>query len=439
MRLIFFLLIATLGLYSCNNDLTTIGQDLINNGNHIEVQTTLLKETGTIKIDSFITSSGRYGSAITEMFMGRYEDQYSGVTTASPCFQIVPVSQPSINFRYLLDSVTFHFKVGKNIWGDTTETATPQTLSLYRLARLPEFRTDQNDYFYNRDSIPWGDKLATVSFIPKRMIMNQVYFKLEKDTLTEGMFAMMQNDDPIFRPNSNSEISYYKFINYFKGLAIQSGKDNNCLLSLEMIPDSLYMRFHYHNADQKYTYDLKLLSQRNEYQYFNVKNIPSEKYGFEALTEQTKEVKFTEHDMAIVQGLSGYMVKMVLPEPDVQSTYKTVVKAEIEIKPRVWASPEVAYPSTISVYYTNKINEIKGVAYNSTNNPITGRYVKTENNEEDRYIFDITDYYQTISRYSDSKDVRQLLLTIPNLTSSFNRMIIKDVPVLRVYYASYKD
>ena len=70
MRLIFFLLIATLGLYSCNNDLTTIGQDLINNGNHIEVQTTLLKETGTIKIDSFITSSGRYGSAITEMFMG---------------------------------------------------------------------------------------------------------------------------------------------------------------------------------------------------------------------------------------------------------------------------------------------------------------------------------------------------------------------------------
>lgn len=37
MRLIFFLLIATLGLYSCNNDLTTIGQDLINNGNHIEV------------------------------------------------------------------------------------------------------------------------------------------------------------------------------------------------------------------------------------------------------------------------------------------------------------------------------------------------------------------------------------------------------------------
>ena len=78
MRLIFFLLIATLGLYSCNNDLTTIGQDLINNGNHIEVQTTLLKETGTIKIDSFITSSGRYGSAITEMFMGRYKDQYSG-------------------------------------------------------------------------------------------------------------------------------------------------------------------------------------------------------------------------------------------------------------------------------------------------------------------------------------------------------------------------
>ena len=166
MRLIFFLLIATLGLYSCNNDLTTIGQDLINNGNHIEVQTTLLKETGTIKIDSFITSSGRYGSAITEMFMGRYEDQYSGVTTASPCFQIVPVSQPSINFRYLLDSVTFHFKVGKNIWGDTMKHYLKH-FHYQGLGLTVEFRTDQNDYFYNRDSIPWGDKLATVSSIPK--------------------------------------------------------------------------------------------------------------------------------------------------------------------------------------------------------------------------------------------------------------------------------
>ena len=87
MRLIFFLLIATLGLYSCNNDLTTIGQDLINNGNHIEVQTTLLKETGTIKIDSFITSSGRYGSAITEMFMGRYKDQYVVSRRHPPVFR----------------------------------------------------------------------------------------------------------------------------------------------------------------------------------------------------------------------------------------------------------------------------------------------------------------------------------------------------------------
>ena len=52
------------------------------------------------------------------------------------------------------------------------------------------------------------------------------------------------------------------------------------------------------------------------------------------------------------------MVKMVLPEPDVQSTYKTVVKAEIEINPCM-ASLEIAYPSTISVLLYNKITEIK--------------------------------------------------------------------------------
>ncbi len=439
MRLIFLLSIITLGLCSCNNDLTTIGQVLIDNGNNIEVNTTLLTETSTVKIDSFITSSGRYGSAITKMFVGRYEDQYSGKTTAATCFQIVPSSTPSIDYKQTLDSVTFHFKIGSEIWGDTTTTALPQTLSLYRLSRLPELRTDQNDYFYNRDSIPWGDKLASVTFQPKRKIMQYVYFKLPLDTLTRGLFAKMQSKDLIFKPSSNSQISYYRFLSYFKGLAIRGEGTNNCLFSLITQPDSLYMRFHYHNATQKYTYDLKLLSQSNEYQYYTVQNIPSTEYGFDALTEQTQEVKFSEHDVAVVQGLTGYMVKIILPEPDVQTMYKTVVKAEIEIKPKVWASPEVALPSSISVYYTNKLNEIKDLVYNNSKSAVTGKYVKTENTEDDRYIFDITDYYQTISRYSDSKDARQLLLTIPNLTTSFNRMIIKEEPILRVYYANYKD
>ena len=58
MRIIFFLVFTILVLSSCNNDLTTIGQDLIYKENQIEVKTSYIEQTGTVRLDSFITTSG---------------------------------------------------------------------------------------------------------------------------------------------------------------------------------------------------------------------------------------------------------------------------------------------------------------------------------------------------------------------------------------------
>ncbi|MEG0795614.1 MAG: DUF4270 family protein [Odoribacter sp.] len=437
MRFIFLLSTIVLWLYSCNNDLSGIGQDLINNGNQIEVKSILLSETGTIKIDSFITSSGRYGKGMAEMYMGRYEDVYSGTTMAYPCFQLVPAYQPSIASRFTLDSVTFHFNFGEKIWGDTVNPV-PQTFTLYQLSDLPTLKTDDNDYFYNTNSIPWGKELARTSFIPKNRIMKYVYFRLPNDEFTEDLFNKMKNNDPIFKPVASSSISYYKFLNYFKGLAIQTSADNNCLFSIQMKPDSLYMRFHYHDSDIKNSFDLKLLTESNKYQYYTIKNEPAPQFA--ALTNQKDEVPFTNNKLAMAQGLSGYMVKINIPEPEIPETFKTVVKAEIEIKPKVWYSPIVASPSMISVYHTNKLNEIKDIVFNSTDNPVIGKYKNDPGNlDNNRYIFDITDYYQQLSTQPSQNLKREILLTIPNLTSSFDRMLVKDTPILRVYYATYKD
>ena len=146
MRLIFFLLIATLGLYSCNNDLTTIGQDLINNGNHIEVQTTLLKETGTIKIDSFITSSGRYGSAITEMFMGRYKDQW--------CHDGIPLFSDRSGFP-----TVYQFPVFAG-FGHLPFQSREKYLGRY----------DRNSYSSNTFTLSFGP-LAGIQDRPKRLLL----------------------------------------------------------------------------------------------------------------------------------------------------------------------------------------------------------------------------------------------------------------------------
>lgn len=438
MRVIYFLLLVILVLFSCNNDLTTIGQDLIYNENQIEVKTSFLEQTGTIKLDSFITSSGRYGDAITKMFMGRYEDQISGTTVTYPCFQLVPSYTPNISSRIKLDSVTFHFKFGNKLWGDTISPRV-QTFALYRLSELPYLNTEKNEYIYNVAPIPWGDSLGQVSFIPKKANMKEAEFKLENSVFLSDLFEKMKYEDPIFKPSANSTISYFKFLNYFKGLAIKTAEDNNCIIGISMQPDSLFMRFHYHDADVKQYYDLKLLTQNNAYQYNAIYTEPSD--IFKSLTDQRKIVPYSENDIAITQGMSGYMIKLILPLPDIRETYKTVVKAEIELKPLTWPFPNIALPSSLYVYSTNSYNETGSVIYNSTNNPVVGKYhIDPENIDNNRYVFDITDYYQSlVNKAPITGKEPQLLLTLSDMTGSFDRVIIKEKPILRVYYASYKD
>ena len=249
----------------------------------------------------------------------------------------------------------------------------------------------------------------------------------------------MKYEDPIFKPSANSAISYFKFLNYFKGLAIKTAEDNNCIIGISMLPDSLFMRFHYHDTDVKQYYDLKLLTQSNAYQYNAIYTQPAD--PFKSLTNQRIIVPYSENDIAITQGMSGYMIKLILPFPDTKETYKTVVKAEIELKPLVWPFPDIALPSSLYVYSTNTYNEVGNIVYNSTNNPIVGKYVvDSENIDNNRYIFDITYYYQNLVNTAPITGKEpQFLLTLPDMTNSFERVIIKEKPILRVYYASYKD
>lgn len=450
MRLFILLILTTIGLYSCNNNLTTIGQDLVFNGNDIELKTIFLTETGTVRIDSFATSSGLYGNAISEMYMGKYEDQYSGATEAYPCFQLVPAYQPSIPTYYLLDSVTFHFTYAGSLWGDTLYDPKPQTYELWQLSKVPELNADDDNYFYNNDSIPWGNLLSTISFLPKMRNINLVHFRLKEESkLIKEMWEYMRYGNEIFRPSSGGRISYYKFMEYFKGVAIKAVGETNCIMSIRAQPDSLYMRFHYHQGDDQGHFDLRLLTESTEYQYNAIYNtLPP---ALNSLKTQKDEVLFSQtatplnENYAIAQGLNGYMAKIALPQPEMLDAYTVVIKAEIEIKPYAYVYELIPLPPTISVYETDNINEIKGYLYNalpsgnSAGTTITGTYEPNLLEPgQSRYIFDITDYYQRISSTPQvGTTAHQMLLSIPNLTSSFNRMLIREIPTLRVYYANY--
>ena len=65
MRILFFLAIIAL-FFSCNNNLDSVGQDIMGNDNYVDRKEYYINEIATVKLDSFIASSG-------------YTEEYKGV------------------------------------------------------------------------------------------------------------------------------------------------------------------------------------------------------------------------------------------------------------------------------------------------------------------------------------------------------------------------
>lgn len=435
-----FILLATISicLSACNNDLKTIGQDLINNGNFIGEQNLQIESISTIKTDSFVTSSGLYASSyISKLVMGRSKDGYSGLTTAIPCFQVAPTYKPSVSTTASLDSVTLQFSYAGNIWGDTLYDIKIQSFDLYQLNGLPELDYDDNGYFYNTSPVALGDKIASCRFLPKIENMKLAYFKISQE-VGNDLFERMKypgGDDDIYNVSASGDVQFLNFLRYFKGLAIVPENTNDCLMTINAISDSLYLRFDYHENNS--VRSLKFPIAQREYQYNAITTEPSER--FKTLTNQEKSVSFNAAGIAVAQGLSGYMVKLTLPQPPLYNPYTTIIKAEIEIKPEIFTDNPIPFPSQINVYTTNDVNEITGYLQNNSSATVIGRFQQnTPNTQDARYLFDITEYYQRLSASPPLIKDPQILLSVPNLTLSFDRMVVRAEPIVRIYYANYK-
>lgn len=430
-----FILLVT---YACNNDLKTIGQDMIDSGNYIGEEVLNVTEIATVCIDSFTTSRGLYSdNTINKLIIGRLDNEFGGTTIATPCFQVAPQYSPNISQTAVLDSLTLEFSYGGNMWGDTIYKVKSQRFDLYQIKELPEFNYDDYGYFYNTTKVDLDSVIGTSVFMPTIENMKWAYFKIN-DALAQNLFKKMQfrEDNDIYEINPSS-IPFLNFLLYFKGLAIVPDPENNVLMSINALSDSLYLNFHYHNGNSASSFKFPL-SQR-EYQYNNFKTDRSTR--FQGLFDQQQSVPFDEAgDIALAQGLSGYMVKMDMPRPTLLPQYTTIIKAQLEIKPEYFKNNYIAYPKQIVVYTSDDQNTITGYLQNGANSNVTGTLIVNDQSTDDtRYIFDITEYYQGLASAPPSAESQQLLLSIPDLSLSYDYMIVREKPIVRVYYANYKQ
>ena len=437
MRKIIYLIITLLITQSCANELKTIAEDFIGNGSSIELYEYRINNTSTIKIDSFATSTGSDAVSLSEIFVGRYMDPlYGGETVIKPTFVIAPSYAPVIEEDATLDSVTLQFRYTGNLWGDTIALR-EQELTLYETAALPTYyEGDENSIMYNNKPLPpFKRELAKTYFIPNKQGLDDAYFKIDKnDPYFRKLFDRMKYSDNLFNDLP------WSFINEFKGLAITPGRNNDVIFGLRASVDSLYMCFHYHFGEMLES-DFKIPLSAPIFQYFNATNTPNR--AFQSLKNQKDEVLFESASCALIQGLSGYMVKMVLPTPPPQDQYSTVVKAELEINPLIFYNSSITMPETISVYKSNANNEVLS-PLTQGGVEIKGKLEKDEQNlDASRYKIDLTDFYNTLSNSPEipegSDQYTHIIISVNSMAQTFDRIIIEETPILRLYYAHYNN
>ena len=432
-------------IYACNNDLKTIGQDMVVNGNYIEEMEIPVASVATVRLDSFITSMGRYGNSsnvISKLIVGKYQDvetpPQGGITTATPCFQITPASYPKIAANAVLDSTTFHISYAGNMWGDTIFERKEQILRLYQLKKLPEFDYERGGFFYNNTPIELDSCIAENKLIPTVSGINNSYFRID-DTLAHDLFERIRykRTDDIYEMSNSSEFAFLKFLEYFKGLAIVPDSNNTCLFSIKAKADSLYLQFNYreNTTIKKLRFPLAQLNMQ-----FNLFDTDRQGTPFESLEDDTCTVSLDKAEKAITQGLAGYMVKLELPKVPKNQVYSTIIKAQMEVNVQYIEKLPLGFPPYITVYTTDELNRITGRLANNSDSPVNGLLqINQTNPNKSMFVFDMTEYYQRQTINSTSQKGQQVLLSVPYMNLSYDQMIVTETPVVRFYYANYKQ
>lgn len=461
---IFFLASLFVVLLSCNNDLNTIGDTMIPAEGFIEIQTFDITETSTVRLDSFPTDLYSLSSVMNSSYLtlGHIKDMYTGEVTATPYFQIVGngITNIDVDRGFVYDSLTMNFPFDytsmKLIAGDTINM---QTYTLYQLTEYPKINYEEPAIF-NTDSMTYKKKLATLSlrldndfFSNPGLGGRNVYFKLS-DELGRELFDRMRSQDPIFeRP--------LEFIrDYINGLTIVPAQTNTALIPINISQAALTCHYHAGSDQTTGSFSLPALASVNSslgtyFSFTNIKHTPSS--WLEGVNWRDS-IPFSSKNQAVVQGMNGYALKIKLPYIANDNIYKTILKAEIILKPITGNAEDIPElkNTTLQIFSLDRYGRLRSALTDLSGNTLTASLQSNPDYQDTKsYVIDITDYYNSIvSSVADIDPQLNLLIglagvpkqigydetltMVGTVATTFDRIVIDEIPILRIYYASYK-
>ena len=491
MRRFLIAAVTILAIYSCDNNIADLGQNLIYTDTYMEVERYDLDQTYIVRLDSFPTST------LSTLTIGRIDDPTTGKTKATPYFQLycttwdANLSPTTTQAQY--DSLTLNFTYQAKLAGDTT---TLQTFRVYRLKDYPVIDLD-DPYQYNTDFIPYATDslLGQKSFYMQQDLMTPVgdadvpgpYILLNTDAgeaLGRQLFDMMKNRSPIFGISSGGGSStggsstdgggndVYKFMRWFRGLAIVPDDNNSFLGAIGASSSELFLRCHYHIGEAKHHFDMYAMTGSESGSFYTSTNIQHDPISTWTVEEPAADgesgstkrplqfmdtIAFTQTTQAVIQGLSGYMLRIKLPYIADGDGYRTIVKGEIILNTDYVENSDYPQAQQLGVYVMDTQGNIDYVLSDMTGeNPIYGYFGQDPNDASQyRYTIDITDYYITMveSLITPQYQSMELIIGLPGTlfynhtdktriingvnSQSFQRAIFSELPVLNIYYADY--
>lgn len=307
MRIIFLAVFLSV-LYSCNNDLNTIGDTLVPAEGYVNVESFDI-ETFTVQLDSFPTSLNVLSNILSSnnLIVGRMSDKVTGVTQATPYFQIMGKGNsgvPNYDDNYVYDSLTltfpFDYSQTKILAGDTT---TVQTFRVFRLEDYPRYDYD-NPCIYNDATFPYDESkpLGELNIRLERQFLSQKedwYIKLD-DALGRELFNLIRSQDSLL-----DQANTLDFIRYFNGLTIVPDEKNMALLPID--GSSLQLRCHYHLNDKSSTYSFNALASYTSGGFYAFTNIDHDSIPNTPLAKASwkEPLPFSDGGQAVIQGLNG--------------------------------------------------------------------------------------------------------------------------------------
>ena len=391
---------------------------------------TMTVDFSTMKFDSIDTSQS------ARMLVGKYSDPVFGAVKTASYMELIPSSY-YIDADAEYDSITFLLRPDNYYYNDTLQ------LNTIHIKQLTEsLKPADGINFYNTSTIGFeNEDLGTLAYYPRPLATDSLEIKLT-DTLGQELFEDLQQ---------KKITTYDEFKNYFYGISVQSGADDNgSVIGFSLTSNMrLYYSIAGENEHVQYSTDFTINTSSSPLPFFNQISADEPNEYLKTLTDQEINLSSSETDnLSFIQ--SGIGIATRLEFPNIKTVFDiqgqgTLLDASLKIAPAISSySDALALRDTLSVFIVDQNNELTSQLI-STDGSAAQAILNRDNQEfnDIYYELPLSGYLEgLLSVDQESSDA--LILLPSNYNSTVDRFVLNtDINIqgttLELTYAIYDE